>query len=120
MSAPYPGPSVKQLEEMTQLFHSWDLEKPGDIIEVYLLLRNLDQWTVSGFRNRIVKGIRNLVDEVEKLDRRVIQWRRRSSDGKDVGGTDVYEPESISSPRKPRARAKPANQVKRRTTRGVA
>ncbi|TBU62073.1 hypothetical protein BD310DRAFT_946134 [Dichomitus squalens] len=121
VSAPYPGPPSKQPVRRKQLFHSWNLADPGHIIEVYLLLRKLDRWTVTGFRDRVVAGIWSLVDEVEKHDGKVVQWRRRSSLGKEVGRTDEreYEPESISSPAKPRARGKAAKQAKRRTTRGA-
>ena len=119
MSAPYTGPQKKSTRRKN-LFHDWDLSKPADIIEVYLLLRNLDRWTVEGFRTRVVGGIMGLVQEVSQRGRRVLQWRRRSSlDGR-VSRTDEaaeeLEPESISSPMKPRPRAKLAPKAKRRTT----
>ncbi|KAI1793969.1 hypothetical protein LXA43DRAFT_884443 [Ganoderma leucocontextum] len=120
VSAPYPGPQKRSTGRKNP-FHDWDLSKPADIIEVYLLLRNLDRWTVEGFRTRVMGGIMSLVEEVSQRDRRVLQWRRRGSLGGRVSRTDDAaeepEPESISSPMKPRARAKSATKAKRRTTR---
>ncbi|KAM5531888.1 hypothetical protein V8D89_014442 [Ganoderma adspersum] len=118
VSAPYPGPQRKSRRK--KLFHDWDLSQPADIIEVYLLLRNLDRWTVEGFRTRVVDGITSLVEEVSRHDRQVLQWRRRSSLGGKASRTEAAEdsePESISSPMKPRARTKVAPKTKRRTVR---
>lgn len=119
MSAPYPGPQSQARRR--QFFHDWDLSRPGDIIEVYLLLRNLDRWTVEGFQRRVVEGITDLVEQVSRHDRQVLQWRRRSSLGGKASRTEAAaedsEPESISSPMKPRARAKVAPKARRRTVR---
>ncbi|PIL31551.1 hypothetical protein GSI_06253 [Ganoderma sinense ZZ0214-1] len=119
VSAPYPGHPKKSRRK--NLFHDWDLSQPAGIIQVYLLLRNLDRWTVDGFRTRVVQGIISLVKQVSQNDRQVLQWRRRSSlGGKASRAEDAaedHEPESISSPVKPRARTKVAPKAKRRATR---
>ncbi|KAI0756583.1 hypothetical protein C8Q80DRAFT_1129431 [Daedaleopsis nitida] len=104
ISAPYPGPpSTKPTTRRTSSsFYEWDLENPSHMIQVYLLLRNLDRWTVKEFKAIVEEGIQTLASDVKKGRRTVVPWRRRSKGG-EVGAAVTNE--SIStSPAKPKVK----------------
>lgn len=56
--------------------HVWDLEKPGDALQVFLLVRNIDDWTVNGFYDRVRKGLAATVKQLKKGSRHFVPWRR--------------------------------------------
>ena len=61
-SAPYPGePGQRQ----SGYFREWRLEQPCDILQVYLLIRNIDMWTVGKFQHRVLTGIQGLANAVK-------------------------------------------------------
>ena len=72
------------------------MAKPGDIIEVYLLLRNLDEWTVGKFQALVEAGVNRLAKGVKNKGRRIEPWRRRSA--YQARDEVVAAGESISSP----------------------
>ena len=72
-SAPYPGePGQRQ----SGYFREWRLEKPCDILQVYLLIRNIDIWTVGKFRDRVLTGIQGLAEAVKREERGYLPWKR--------------------------------------------
>ncbi|KAH9037203.1 hypothetical protein EDB85DRAFT_2072986 [Lactarius pseudohatsudake] len=42
--------------------HEWNLDSPANIIQMFLLIKNIDHWTVNGFTKCIEEGIADLVD----------------------------------------------------------
>ncbi|KAI0319711.1 hypothetical protein OF83DRAFT_1221904, partial [Amylostereum chailletii] len=76
-SAPFPGLGVKEEGgKGIDLFHEWRLDKPADILQVFLLIRNIDQWTVGSFRTRVGEGIRALETSVLTDEKRYIPWKK--------------------------------------------
>lgn len=67
LSVPYPGACVS--EDDTDLFHEWQLDKPSDILAVYFMIRNLDRWTNGGSRERAVRGVNTLLEDINKGER---------------------------------------------------
>lgn len=74
LSAPYPGANKDDSND--GMFHEWLLDRPSDILQVYFLIKNIDRWTVGKFRERVVKGIDNLVETVVRRDQKFKPWRR--------------------------------------------
>jgi len=86
-SAPYPGllslsssadekdGSPKDLMRRPPEFFEWDLSRPEDIISVFLLIRNLDQWTAGRFRERIEKGVEALGQAITQGGCAFAPWR---------------------------------------------
>ena len=79
-SAPYPGPAACAGEESVDVpqntFHEWNLEKAGDILEVFLLIRNIDCWTVGPFLTRVKEGVESLEKSVLGDHKRYAPWKR--------------------------------------------
>jgi len=73
LSAPYPGSKESKLDSH---FHEWLLDKPGDILQVYFLVRNIDRWTVGKFRERVVHNINNFVEAIVRKEQKYKPWRR--------------------------------------------
>lgn len=73
LSAPYPGSSEDQLNGP---FHEWRLDKPSDILQVYFLIRNIDDWTIGKFRERVTTGVNKLVDAVVNRGQSYNCWKR--------------------------------------------
>lgn len=94
--------SSKRTRRQSSSFHEWSLERPDHIIQVYLLLRSLDRWTVKGFKVLIEEGIQQLAKDVKEGNRRVVPWRGRSRGG-EADATVVGESIS-SSPVKPKVK----------------
>ncbi|TFK83666.1 hypothetical protein K466DRAFT_602670 [Polyporus arcularius HHB13444] len=83
VSAAYPGAKKKGARRASLPFYEWNLGRPSHIIQVYLLMRNLDRWTVHGFQKLVEQGITELAAAVADGSRSVAPWRRR---GGNVGG----------------------------------
>jgi len=71
LSAPFPGPKDDNVD-----FHEWQLDRPGDILQVYFLIRNIDKWTVGKFRERVVEGVDDLVKAIVHKNQKFNPWRR--------------------------------------------
>jgi hypothetical protein len=83
--------------------HEWKLDKPAQIIQVYILLKNIDHWTVDGFLQCVKKGIADLEKSVLVDGCQYQPWKRVGmfkSGTKDAYGTD----NSVSTQPKVRAR----------------
>ncbi|RPD82069.1 hypothetical protein L226DRAFT_556047 [Lentinus tigrinus ALCF2SS1-7] len=109
-SAAYPG-AKKRARRVSLPFHEWNLGKPSHIIQVYLLLRNLDRWTVNGFQQLVEQGIKELATAVADGLRTVVPWRARArasigskADGADTGTSISSSP--VKRQAKSRARSK--------------
>lgn len=77
-SAPFPG--LDRAEEAADdMFHEWCLDDPGDIIKVWLLIRNIDAWTSGRFRERIIEGVHDLKESVITHGSRYQPWKRAGS-----------------------------------------
>jgi len=74
-SAPFPGLDHED-EANKDVFHEWRLDQPGDIIQVFLLIRNIDRWTVGRFRERVTSGVQELVHSVLTERRKFKPWKR--------------------------------------------
>jgi solute carrier family 25 carnitine/acylcarnitine transporter 20/29 len=72
-SAPYPGPRDDQVNGP---FHEWRLDQPSDILQVYFLIRNIDNWTTGIFRERVTTGVHKLVDAVVDKGQKYVPWKR--------------------------------------------
>ncbi|KAG6381043.1 hypothetical protein JVT61DRAFT_5439 [Boletus reticuloceps] len=55
-------------------FHEWDLDDPSDI-EVYFLVRNIDEWTCGRFHQRVVQGLNHLVESIILKDGTYQPWK---------------------------------------------
>ena len=64
-SAPFPGHGKTDPAKDVDAFHEWDLDRPSDILQVFLLMKNIDAWTAGGFVEKVEKGIKQLVKQVE-------------------------------------------------------
>ncbi|KAH9858225.1 hypothetical protein C2E23DRAFT_803173 [Lenzites betulinus] len=92
-SAPYGGPSQVGRRESCP-FHQWNLAEPADIIQVYLLMRNLDHWTAGAFRDAVITGITGLAQRVEAGEAHAVAWRRKG---------DITVSKARKAPRAPAA-----------------
>ena len=59
-SAPYLGRATAVGKRVYGAFHEWDLTKASDILEVFILLCNIDEWTIGQFYERVKEGIHSL------------------------------------------------------------
>ncbi|EIM92134.1 uncharacterized protein STEHIDRAFT_70652 [Stereum hirsutum FP-91666 SS1] len=76
-SAPYPGTGQPEKSGSNDdLFHEWSLDRPADIIRVFLLLRNIDAWTTGRFRDLVVSGINRLTVSVVDQGHKFKPWKR--------------------------------------------
>ena len=71
-SAPYPGPGG----DTGPVFNEWELGRPSDILKVYFLLRNLDIWTSTQFRERVTTGVEAFCKAVTQEDQAYRPWKR--------------------------------------------
>ncbi|KAF4605063.1 hypothetical protein EYR40_003846 [Pleurotus pulmonarius] len=115
-SAPYPS-SADQVDEEDlslnhDIFHDWELEKEGDILQVYFIVKNIDTWTSKKFRQRVISGVQTLMTGVSSGKKQYKPWKR-------VGELSVLAPKakennvstsisasSISTPPKQKPRSK--------------
>ncbi|KAH9944021.1 uncharacterized protein BXZ73DRAFT_96534 [Epithele typhae] len=80
VSAPYTGPGPKRGPESRPPYE-WRLDHPADIVKLFLVMRNLDAWTVGAFCNRVTQGIKDLHTHVKQSKKVPTAWRRRSEAG---------------------------------------
>ena len=58
------------------MFHGWNLNRPSDILQVYFLLRNIDIWTSTTFREHVVKGIEEFSRAIFQGEQSYQPWKR--------------------------------------------
>ncbi|KAH7929332.1 hypothetical protein BV22DRAFT_1192082 [Leucogyrophana mollusca] len=73
MSAPYPGSLDDSRDE---IFHEWVLDEPSDILQVYFLVRNIDQWTMGRFREQVVGGVTQMMTTISNDEGKYRPWKR--------------------------------------------
>ncbi|GJJ09911.1 hypothetical protein Clacol_004135 [Clathrus columnatus] len=73
-SAPYSG----QDNSDESLFHEWQLDRPDGILQVYFLLRNIDVWTSTRFREQIIAGVNAFCQDVVQGSQQYNPWKRIS------------------------------------------
>jgi len=73
LSAPYPGSGPEQVNGP---FHEWLLHRPSDILSVYFLIRNIDDWTIGKFKERVMCGVDELVNAVVHKGQKYEPWKR--------------------------------------------
>lgn len=56
--------------------HEWDLDSPASIIEVFILIKHIDHWTLNGFLKCIDTGIADLEDSVLHKGCPYQPWKR--------------------------------------------
>ncbi|KAI0375424.1 hypothetical protein BV20DRAFT_1073454 [Pilatotrama ljubarskyi] len=100
-SAAYSGPQSQDTRRTSTAFHQWDLAKPSDIIQVYLLIRNLDRWTTGRFCQSVISAVTKFASEVQAGKTSLVPWRRKGDVGrlvKEVQGPPLeVAGESVSS-----------------------
>jgi len=75
-SAAYAGTNPSN-RRTSGIFHEWNLERPADILQVYLLVKNLDHWTVNGFLKRVVEDVAQLAVDVRQKVHKLTPWKRK-------------------------------------------
>ncbi|KAL4070810.1 hypothetical protein J3A83DRAFT_4358899 [Scleroderma citrinum] len=73
LSAPYSG--FDKDSQSSQPFLEWDLNNPSDILQVYYLVRNIDHWTCTEFRKRVVAGLDSSVESITRGDGPYHPWK---------------------------------------------
>ncbi|KAI3622803.1 hypothetical protein WG66_015155 [Moniliophthora roreri] len=56
-----------------EAFKVFDLSRPAHILEIYFLLRNIDQWTTGAFKERVTESVMTLAN---KKGETFVGWRR--------------------------------------------
>ncbi|KAJ7706337.1 hypothetical protein B0H17DRAFT_624226 [Mycena rosella] len=78
-SAPYRVATSEDEAEnegdAADIFHEWQLDRAADISQVFFLIENIDRWTMSGFRERVIRGVEDLVDGVNN-GKAYVPWKR--------------------------------------------
>ncbi|KAI8981245.1 hypothetical protein BD414DRAFT_419862 [Trametes punicea] len=95
-SAAYGGSGTKDERRRSAACYEWDLAEPADIIQVYLLMRNLDRWTTGPFCEAVIAGVKDLARRVQAGQLTVMPWRR-SGDLVRLVGRKVGHPEFTSA-----------------------
>lgn len=75
MSAPYSCPGRHGDLTSDRPFREWDLDSPSDILQVYFLVRNIDEWTCGRFHHRVVEGLNHLVESITLKDGTYQPWK---------------------------------------------
>ncbi|KAG2350186.1 hypothetical protein BDR05DRAFT_954287, partial [Suillus weaverae] len=112
MSAPYCGPRDRSSNDV---FHEWKLDRPSDILQVYFLVRNIDQWTTGKFSDYIVRGVNQMVDKLSSSERTYKPWKRvgdlapplktnAQKENHNISVTTVVTSDASPSPPKPKSR----------------
>ncbi|KAI0041795.1 hypothetical protein FA95DRAFT_1500992 [Auriscalpium vulgare] len=112
-SAPYPGYN-RTTQSATPIFHEWRLDRPADIIQVFLLIRNIDIWTVGRFNERVKAGVKELVDAVLVRKQSYRPWKRVGSVVSTLRGPLADENVNTSSQPNSSAEVKPKSKGRRR------
>jgi solute carrier family 25 carnitine/acylcarnitine transporter 20/29 len=73
MSAPYIDSGDRSSSDV---FHEWKLDCPSDMLKVYFLVRNIDQWTIGKFAEGVVRGVNQMVDKLSSNERTYKPWKR--------------------------------------------
>jgi len=73
LSAPYSGSDEDS--QSSQPFLEWDLSNPSDILQVYYLVRNIDHWTCTEFRKRVVAGLEDSVECITRGNGPYHPWK---------------------------------------------
>jgi len=104
-SALFPGPRGDNGRREGNHTHEWNLDSPAHIIEVFLLIKNIDHWTVNGFLECIEAGIADLVDSVLVDGCPYQPWKRvgtlKSPRTKDAHATENSISQPSAEPRLP-------------------
>ncbi|KAJ7492771.1 hypothetical protein FB451DRAFT_1219524 [Mycena latifolia] len=58
------------------IFHEWQLDRAADIAQVFFLIENIDHWTMNGFRERAIQGVKDLVESVVNNGKVYVPWKR--------------------------------------------
>ncbi|KAI0068305.1 hypothetical protein BV25DRAFT_1867311 [Artomyces pyxidatus] len=113
-SAPFPGLNGK--DGTDDIFHEWQLDNPADIIQVFLLVSNIDGWTVGRFRERVTAGVEDLVERVAAKGHMYRPWKRVEKTAPTVvtGGHQDENSSSHASSQTPSAEAKSKRRRQRR------
>jgi hypothetical protein len=112
MSAPYCGPRDRSSNDV---FHEWKLDRPSDILQVYFLVRNIDEWTTGKFSEYVVRGVNQMVDKLSTSERTYKPWKRVGDlapplkanalkENHNVSVTTVITSDASPSPPKPKSR----------------
>lgn len=77
------------------------------MIEVFLLIRNIDHWTLNGFLKCVEAGITDLVDSVLVKGRPYQPWKRvgtfKSPRAKEAHATENSSSQPSAPPKVPRS-----------------
>ncbi|KAG1717962.1 hypothetical protein EDD22DRAFT_983737 [Suillus occidentalis] len=94
MSAPYCGPRDRSSNDV---FHEWKLDRPSDILQVYFLVQNIDEWTTGKFSEYIVRGVNQMTYK---------PWKRTNAlkENHNISVTTIVTSEASPSPPKPKSR----------------
>ncbi|KAH7913002.1 hypothetical protein BJ138DRAFT_1111829 [Hygrophoropsis aurantiaca] len=109
LSAPYP---TSPNDSRDDIFHEWVLDEPSDILRVYFLVRNIDQWTMGGFRQKVVAGVTRMVEVISNGEGNYRPWKRVGdlppplSIKKENVNISITTVTSTSSPSPPRKKTK--------------
>ncbi|KAH9937050.1 uncharacterized protein B0H18DRAFT_185722 [Fomitopsis serialis] len=117
-SAAYAGTNPSN-RRTSGVFHEWNLEQPADILQVYLLVKNLDHWTVNGFLNCVVEDVAQLVDDVQRKVHKLAPWKRKGDLAKIVE-TNKNAKDLKSTPRPSFSITPSSSPPKRRSKRRAA
>ncbi|KAI9513049.1 hypothetical protein F5148DRAFT_463897 [Russula earlei] len=82
--------------------HEWNLDEPGGIIDLFLVLKNVDQWSTDGFLKRVEVGITDLVDSVLNRGCPYRSWKRigtfKSQKAKEAQATENSSSQPSAQP----------------------
>ncbi|GBE78248.1 predicted protein [Sparassis crispa] len=109
-SAAYPGANYGG-RRTSDIFHEWQLDEPSDILQVYLLVRNMDHWTVNGFCERVISGIKQLATDVVENEHAFVPWKRKGDLGRSIPTNIPRNPVPAATPSPPRR--KPGGRARR-------
>jgi len=75
-SALFPGHNYEGGAGDETDVHEWNLDSPANIIQIFLLIKNIDHWTVNDFMKCIEAGIADLKDSVLLKNCPYQPWKR--------------------------------------------
>jgi len=76
-SAPYRVAKDDESDnDSGDVFHEWALNRASDIVKVFFLIENIDHYTMNGFRERVIAGVKELVKSVEVANTPYVPWKR--------------------------------------------
>ncbi|KAG1749841.1 uncharacterized protein EDB91DRAFT_1235288 [Suillus paluster] len=112
MSAPYHDPHNRSPNDV---FHEWKLDRPSDMLQIYFLVRNIDQWTTGKFSEYVVRGVNQMVDKLSSSEMAYKPWKRVGDlapplknnalkENHNISVTTVVTSDASPSPPKPKNR----------------